>query len=93
VKTVELKETSLRPREPLIATLLHCKGLALEVPNDMQMWGVPRSFGAEVNTFHLRQDENWEPDWEEFERAVNQNTRLVDERDPISCLYTGSGIP
>ena len=50
---------------------------ALEVPNYMQLWGVPRSLGARVNKFHLLQDRAWEPDWEEFERAVNPRTRLV----------------
>jgi aspartate/methionine/tyrosine aminotransferase len=50
---------------------------ALEVPNYMQLWGVPRSLGARVNKFHLRQDRDWEPDWEEFERAVNPKTRLL----------------
>jgi aspartate/methionine/tyrosine aminotransferase len=50
---------------------------ALEVPNYMQLWGVPRSFGGKVNKFHLRQDDDWEPDWQEFEAAVNPRTRLV----------------
>jgi len=52
-------------------------GFALEVPNYMQLWGVPRSLGAEVGTFQLRQQDEWEPDWAEFERAVNPQTRLV----------------
>jgi aspartate/methionine/tyrosine aminotransferase len=56
--------------------------MALEVPNYMQMWGVPRSLGAKINTFRLQQDENWEPDWEEFERAVNDRTRLVYVSNP-----------
>ncbi|MGB5551812.1 MAG: aminotransferase class I/II-fold pyridoxal phosphate-dependent enzyme, partial [Thermoanaerobaculia bacterium] len=55
---------------------------ALEVPNYMQLWGVPRSFGAKVNKFHLRQDNDWEPDWEEFEAAVNPRTRLVYMSNP-----------
>jgi hypothetical protein len=50
---------------------------ALEVPNYMQLWGVPRSLGAKVNEFRLRFDASWEPDWEEFERAVTTRTRLV----------------
>lgn len=52
---------------------------ALEVPNYMQLWGVPRSVGAEVNVFHLRPRdcEQWELDWEEFERAVQPGTKLV----------------
>ncbi len=32
-------------------------GFALEVPNYMQLWGVPRSMGAEVSTFQLRQED------------------------------------
>jgi len=50
---------------------------ALELPNYMQMWGVPRGLGAEVKTFHLRLDADWEPDWAEFDQAVNEKTRLV----------------
>jgi len=55
---------------------------ALEVPNYMQLWGVPRSMGAEVSTFQLLQGENWEPDWAQFERAVNPQTRLVYVSNP-----------
>jgi len=57
-------------------------GFALEVPNYMQHWGVPRSMGAEVSTFQLLQEENWEPDWSQFERAVNPQTRLVYVSNP-----------
>jgi hypothetical protein len=51
--------------------------MALELPNYMQLWGVPRSFGAEVATFPLRGDAGWEPDWEAFEKAVTPKTKLV----------------
>lgn len=51
--------------------------VALEVPNYLQLWGVPRSLGATLRTFRLRGERNWEPDWEEFERAVTAKTRLV----------------
>jgi aspartate/methionine/tyrosine aminotransferase len=64
-------------------TLLKEKdGFALEVPNYMQLWGVPRSMGAHVATFRLLQEESWEPDWQEFERAVNSTTRLVYVSNP-----------
>ena len=46
--------------------------VAMEVPNYMQMPGVARSLGAVVRTFRLREDTGWEPDWDEFERAVTQ---------------------
>jgi aspartate/methionine/tyrosine aminotransferase len=51
--------------------------VAFETPNYMQLWGVPQSLGARVNCFRLRLEDEWEPDWEEFERAVNPRTRLV----------------
>ena len=51
--------------------------VAMEAPNYMQMPGVARSLGATVRTFRLRQDTGWEPDWEEFERAVTPRTRLL----------------
>ncbi len=60
-----------------LSLLKEADEFALEVPNYMQLWGVPRSLGAKVNKFHLRQDNDWEPDWEEFEQAVNPRTRLV----------------
>ena len=50
---------------------------ALQIPNYMQLWGVPRSLGSRVRTFRLRSDQAWEPDWEEFESAVNPRTKLV----------------
>ena len=51
--------------------------VAMEVPNYMQMPGVARSLGATVRTFRLLQDDGWEPDWEEFDRAVTPRTRLL----------------
>jgi aspartate/methionine/tyrosine aminotransferase len=51
--------------------------MAMEIPNYMQLWGVPQSLQAPVRTFRLRPECNWEPDWDEFERAVNPRTRLL----------------
>ena len=50
---------------------------AMERPNYMQMPGVARSLGAKVQTFRLRQETGWEPDWDEFERAVSPQTKLL----------------
>src|SRR5262249_21654198 len=51
--------------------------MAMEAPNYMQMPGVARSVGASVRTFRLTQETGWEPDWEEFERAVAPGTKLL----------------
>jgi aspartate/methionine/tyrosine aminotransferase len=56
--------------------------IAFEVPNYMQLFGVPQSLGTKVNAFRLDIDRGWEPDWEEFERAVNPRTRLVYVSNP-----------
>ena len=57
-------------------------GFAMETPNYMQLWGVPRSLGAEARTFRLRPEAAWEPDWDEFDRAVSKGTRLVYVSNP-----------
>jgi aspartate/methionine/tyrosine aminotransferase len=51
--------------------------VAMELPNYMQLPGVARSLGATVQPFRLQQSAAWEPDWDEFERAVTPATRLL----------------
>jgi aspartate/methionine/tyrosine aminotransferase len=51
--------------------------VAFEVPNYMQLGGIPLSLGAGVRRFSLRLDRGWEPDWDEFDRAVTNKTRVV----------------
>lgn len=65
--------------------------VAMQVPNYMQMWGVARSLGADVRTFTLRTERAWEPDWDEFERAVTPHTRLLYLSNPNNP--TGSVLP
>jgi hypothetical protein len=60
-----------------LALLRQGDEVALEVPNYMQYGGVPQSLGAKVNRFRLRIDQDWEPDWDEFDRAVTARTRLL----------------
>jgi len=55
---------------------------ALETPNYMQLWGIPRSLGAETRTFRLRPEAAWEPDWDEFLRAVSPGTKMVYVSNP-----------
>ena len=57
-------------------------GFAMEIPNYMQLWGIPPSLGARAATFRLRHEAGWEPDWEEFEKAVRPGTRLVYVSNP-----------
>jgi hypothetical protein len=69
--------------------------VAFEVPNYMQYWGVPKSLGAQVNCFHLRIDRDWEPDWDEFDRAVTAKTRLVyvsNPNNPSGAVLSGEAM-
>jgi aspartate/methionine/tyrosine aminotransferase len=65
--------------------------VAMEIPNYMQMPGVARSLGAVVRTFRLRQEAGWEPDWQQFERAVTPRTKLLYLSNPNNP--TGAILP
>jgi aspartate/methionine/tyrosine aminotransferase len=69
--------------------------VAMEVPNYMQVPGVVRSLGADVRTFTLVQAHAWEPDWEEFERAVTSGTRLLylsNPNNPTGAVLSESAM-
>lgn len=51
--------------------------VVFESPNYMQFAGIPPSFGANVKTFSLLVDRNWQPDWDAFEAALSAKTRLI----------------
>ena len=68
---------------------------AFEIPNYMQYWGLPKSLGAKVNRFHLRIDQDWEPDWDEFDGGVNHKTRLVyisNPNNPTGSILSDSAM-
>ncbi len=48
-----------------------------QTPNYMQLFGVPKSHGAQVKTFSLIHENNWEPDWDEFERNISDKTKFI----------------
>lgn len=68
----------------LLAKVLAEKGddVLIELPNYMQLYGVPKSFGANVKTFALDPDNNWEPNWEEFDAAISDNTKFIYVSNP-----------
>jgi len=68
---------------------------AMQLPNYMQMPGIARSLGAEVRTFRLRQEQGWEPDWDEFERAVQPDTRILyisNPNNPTGSVLSASSM-
>jgi aspartate/methionine/tyrosine aminotransferase len=68
---------------------------AMEAPNYMQMPGIARSLGATVRTFRLRLETGWEPDWDEFERAVTSETKLLylsNPNNPTGAVLSDSAM-
>lgn len=51
--------------------------LILMLPNYMQIWGIARSFGVTVKPFHLREDLNWGPDFDELKSLVSPRTKMI----------------
>jgi len=67
----------------------------MELPNYMQMPGVARSLGTDVRAFHLQQARGWEPDWNEFDRALAARPRLVyisNPNNPTGSVLSDSAM-
>lgn len=46
-------------------------------PSYQQLYDIPKSFGAEVDFWHIRKDLNWLPDLDELRRFIRPNTKLI----------------
>ena len=51
--------------------------VVIMLPNYMQIWGIAKNHGLQVNTFHLREEIGWAPDLAELESAVTPATKLI----------------
>ena len=51
--------------------------MAVMLPNYMQIWGIAHNLGAQVKTFHLKEDLAWAPDLDELDEAVTEKTKLI----------------
>jgi hypothetical protein len=47
------------------------------LPNYMQIWGLARSLGANVEPLWLREETKWAPDLDELARVVTDKTKLI----------------
>jgi aspartate/methionine/tyrosine aminotransferase len=52
------------------------------VPTYQQHYSIPKSFGANVEMFFLKEENNWLPDLEELEKVVGTNTKLICLNNP-----------
>lgn len=61
------------------------------VPTYQQHYSIPKSFGANVEMFFLKEENNWLPDLDELEKIVGNNTKLICMNNPNNP--TGAVIP
>ena len=61
------------------------------IPTYQQHYSIPKSFGANVETFYLEEKNNWLPDLEKLEMIVGTNTKLICLNNPNNP--TGAVIP
>jgi aspartate/methionine/tyrosine aminotransferase len=52
-------------------------GIAVMVPNYLQIWGMAQNDRAELRTFRLDPEDDWRLDLDGLEKAVTPDTRLV----------------
>lgn len=48
-----------------------------EYPTYQPLYEIPRTLGAEVEYWHIRQENDWNPDIDELKRLVRPNTKLI----------------
>lgn len=61
------------------------------VPTYQQHYSIPKSIGAQVNLFFLKEENEWLPDLEELERVVGCDTKIICMNNPNNP--TGAVIP
>jgi aspartate/methionine/tyrosine aminotransferase len=51
--------------------------MVLMLPNYMQIWGIAKSLGITVKSFHLAEERGWAPDLDELASAVTEQTKVI----------------
>jgi aspartate/methionine/tyrosine aminotransferase len=52
-------------------------GIAIMLPNYMQIWGIAKNHGFDIQPFHLKEENGWAPDIAQLESVVKANTKLI----------------
>lgn len=52
------------------------------LPNFMQIRGLMKAFGANVNTFFLKENLDWNPDLNELKKLVTKKTKIISITNP-----------
>ena len=52
-------------------------GIAIMLPNYMQIWGIAKNHGFEIQPFYLNEAQGWAPDMAQLESTVNAKTKMI----------------
>ena len=61
------------------------------IPTYQQHYSIPKSIGADVRVLKLKEENNWLPDLDEFEKLVSDDTKIICMNNPNNP--TGAVIP
>lgn len=61
------------------------------VPTYQQHYSIPKSFGADVEMFFLKEENDWLPNLDELEKVVGTDTKMICLNNPNNP--TGAVIP
>ncbi|MCF7974136.1 MAG: aminotransferase class I/II-fold pyridoxal phosphate-dependent enzyme [Phycisphaerae bacterium] len=68
-------------------------GIAIMLPNYMQIWGIAKNHGFEIQPFYLNEDKGWAPDMAQLESTVNARTKMIavcNPNNPTGRILTES---
>ncbi len=63
------------------------------LPNYMQIWGAAQNHGFKLKSFHLREESDWSPDFDELEECLSEQTKLIavcNPNNPTGRILTGN---
>lgn len=64
-------------------------------PNYKQLFGVAGSLGASLKIFNLQPNNNWEPDWEQFDQVLSERTKYIyisNPNNPTGSILSESAM-
>ena len=91
-QNITITHGAIGANQLVMLTLIEPKDKVVSiVPTYQQHYSIPKSFGADVRMFFLKEENNWLPDLDELEQVVGNDTKLICINNPNNP--TGAVIP